>query len=489
MKKKQFSIVVLTLFLLFTASITWAQTISSQKGLTTVVFNLKEGKMKILLPDYIRPGDHISGTILMEPSGKNKEARNKSLKELLKKNIRIGQTTGPFQNADSFQKTIQDTREFYHFNTTVHLPFAVSLFISDGKEMQQPINLKTTDLFPVQSGCSNPSHVLNNSALNINGPFDGNASNTKCTINNKPVEVIAESPRQSIIQMPDVQTGKQQISISENGKIICTSEINTVELLVTAGKTNLLRGERSFIQVTIKGLEQIKDTATLIINNKSTDVITLTPFQTQTIFLVPDSFMNRGTYNKQFEITGVSPGSFNVNVDLQLPDAMYDLKVMDNQFEQNPGSYGWRGGNPCETKGPITWRWHRTLPCAIELKVEEYGVTPESKEVIDFIIDQFKKLSKKGGNIGEKMAKCFSFKGKSFWIFARCYREWDDWDVTYECINGVWVQTGMVHVLSGRDDLSGWVKLMAAGGNYEWLPTDSYEWVIEGIAKSVFCCD
>jgi hypothetical protein len=252
---------------------------------------------------------------------------------------------------------------------------------------------------------------------------------------------------------------------------------------------NLSSGETSFIEVTVNGLDQLKDTAVLTITNQSTDVIAMLPMNTQTIFLLPDSFHTQPIFSKRNIITGIRPGVFNVNVNLGLPGVMYDVKTMENKFQQNPGSYGWRGDDPCENKGPITWRWHRTLPCAIELKVEEYGVTPEDKEVIDFIIDKLKKLSKKGGNIGEKMAKCLSFKGKSFWIFARCYRDWDDWDVTYECINGVWVQTSMVHVTSGRDNLSGWIKLMAAGGNYEWLPTDSFDWVTEGIAKSVFCCD
>lgn len=489
MKSIHFSHAAFILLLLLSASISRAQTISSQKGLTTIEFVLKEGSLKVRLPDNIRPGDLISGTVLLEPAGKSVKERTKSLNHLLERNIRIGQTTGPAQKMHSFPLQTQGKQELLRFQTTVAFPFAVSLFSPDGKELQQPVTIRVDDVFPTQTACANPTHVLSNSPCMITGPFDGDAANTKCSINNIPVEVIAESPRQTVIQVPDLPAGEKQVSISENGKQICVSAVKTVELIVTAGKMNLSRAETSFIETTVNGLDRLKDTAVLTITNQSTDVIVMSPMNTQTIYLLPDSFHAQTSFSKRNIITGVRPGVFNVNVNLDLPGVMYDVKAMENKFEQHPGSYGWRGDDPCETKGPITWRWHRTLPCAIELKVEEYGVTPEDKEVIDFIIDKFKKLSKKGGNIGEKMAKCLSFKGKAFWIFARCYRDWDDWDVTYECINGVWVQTSMVYVTSGRDNLSGWIKLMAAGGNYEWLPADSFNWVTEGIAKSVFCCD
>ena len=66
---------VLSLFLLVPASITRAQTISTQKGLTTAEFNLPRGKIKIYLPDDIRTGDIISGRIVTEPAGKSPKQR------------------------------------------------------------------------------------------------------------------------------------------------------------------------------------------------------------------------------------------------------------------------------------------------------------------------------------------------------------------------------------------------------------------------------
>lgn len=58
----------------------FAQTITSQKGLTTVTFNVPEGKITIYLPDDIRSGDIISGTVSAEPGGKNaKQVQKKGI--------------------------------------------------------------------------------------------------------------------------------------------------------------------------------------------------------------------------------------------------------------------------------------------------------------------------------------------------------------------------------------------------------------------------
>jgi hypothetical protein len=163
-----------------------------------------------------------------------------------------------------------------------------------------------------------------------------------------------------------------------------------------------------------------------------------------------------------------------------------------NRFsmKQNPGSYGWREDDPCEEEGPVTWSWHQTFPCKIEIKIVDYGNTPGEQEVVDYIIEQLGKLSEKGGDIGNKMGKAFSFKGRAFSMFARCFRDWENWDITYVCVSGRWKLQSMVpgKPSKGRDDLSGWIPLLNAGGNNEWFKTDDSKWVDEAIAKAVFCC-
>ena len=62
----------------------FAQKISSEKGLTTATFQVPEGKIKIYLPDDLRTGDIISGTVVAEPDGKNEKQIKKNADKLVK---------------------------------------------------------------------------------------------------------------------------------------------------------------------------------------------------------------------------------------------------------------------------------------------------------------------------------------------------------------------------------------------------------------------
>jgi hypothetical protein len=89
MRKLLSLIVVVNLLLLLPASNTRAQTISSQKGLTTAVFPTQYGDVKVFLPVDVRSGDMISGTVVAEPKGNNARQIEKNLAELVKFNISI----------------------------------------------------------------------------------------------------------------------------------------------------------------------------------------------------------------------------------------------------------------------------------------------------------------------------------------------------------------------------------------------------------------
>jgi hypothetical protein len=80
--------------------------------------------------------------------------------------------------------------------------------VSPERKLQGPIELlningiKTAELIfpetkeqkPALAEFAIPFHALTGSPLRITGPFDGNSSNTNCTLNNKPMEILAESP-------------------------------------------------------------------------------------------------------------------------------------------------------------------------------------------------------------------------------------------------------------------------------------------------------
>ncbi len=315
MKKNHLFSTVFFLFLLTAASITRAQTVSSQKGLTTAVFNLQQGKIKIYLPDDIRPGDVISGTVVAEPEGKNEKQIEKNLAALKKYLIGFNNEKFP----------VSDAGKMFQFLVQPGKPVTTPLQLINASDVVSgQVALPTTaekDQQPASGQCNVPSHALTGSPLRITGPFDGNASNTSYTLDNKPVEILAESPRQCIVTYPANAGGNHTLSGQENGKPVCSKQITGVDMDISAGKLNLQKGETTFINVNISGLQNLPDTALLTLTNISTDVITMADGNNIAVTIPPPADSAKGTYTRRFNIQSIKTGSFLVAVHLNLSES------------------------------------------------------------------------------------------------------------------------------------------------------------------------
>jgi hypothetical protein len=316
MRKPHLFSAVLSLFLLVPASITWAQTISSQKGLITAEFSLPQGKIRVYLPDDIRPGDMISGRIVTEPSGKNAKQIEKNLAELTKHSIGLNNEKFP----------VDKNKETFQLHVDKSLLGPITLLNSSGMKTAELIIPEPKMQLSSPAECGIPSHALTGSPLPIRGPFDGNSDNTSCTIEDKPATVLAESPGKCIIAYPADAGGVHTINVQETGKQSCTRLVSGVQLDVSAGKLNLRKGERTYIDVKISGLQNLPDTAKLTLNNITTDIVAMIPSNIVLIPLAPDS-VGSGIFNRRFDIQSVRTGSFIVNVDLDLPEVQYEVKL------------------------------------------------------------------------------------------------------------------------------------------------------------------
>jgi len=303
---------LLSLFLLLPASIIWAQTITSQKGLTTAVFTTQYGAVKIYLPDDIRPGDVISGTVVAEPEGRNARQTEKNLAELIKYSVGIDGNKFPVKPGSSA------------FNWLVHqekkLTSPLELLHVSGYKAGQ-LTLQFMEL-PVKmpaspEKCFIPPHALTAAPLKIPGPFDGDMATTQCSLNNQPMPILAESPRSCVVSYPTGGSGINNLQVKENGQQRCARDVSGVQLNVSAGKLDLQRGEKTYVDVSITGLQGIPDTCTLTVTNATPTVVTMSPSNNVVIPLIPDS-LSGGTFNRRFDIKSNRAGGFVVNVDLSM---------------------------------------------------------------------------------------------------------------------------------------------------------------------------
>ncbi len=313
MRKLTIFSAVLSLFLLVPASIIWAQTISSQKGLTTAVFPTQYGNVKVYLPDDIRPGEQISGTVIAEPKGNNARQTEKNLAELIKYTINLdGNKYAVGAMPETFKWLVHQDRQ-------VAVPLEL-LNVTGTKAHELKCNiLPVIGTDPFEYGCAIPSHALTDAPCRITGSFDGNAANTNCTLNNQPMQVLAESPRQCIVQYPANAQGPGSMLVAENGEQKCTRQISGVNMQVTTGDLNLRKGQNTFIDVKVTGLENLPDKATLTIANVTPNVVTMTNGNVQVIPIWPPTDSSHGTFSVNCPAVSITTGNFVVNINLDLP--------------------------------------------------------------------------------------------------------------------------------------------------------------------------
>ena len=273
---------------------------------------IEVGKYDLYLPDDIRPGDLISFNSKIIADGDKPKEINKNLASLNSNTISLGSHN--FMPGTSGQKLNLSAQEFKNLSLLVKNTAGKTLYEAPLDLSNLTVPLRASSTFAL------PTHALAGGPFRVTGPFDGNAENTKCTINNKEAVILAESPRQCIIEFPKDVKGSATITITEGEKTI-TQNINGVDYTIAAGKMNLLKGESTYIDVKISNLQNLQENATLSLENLTTGVVVMAGGNVQVIPILPESVSGVGTFYKRFTIQSLKTGTFTINVDLQLPDA------------------------------------------------------------------------------------------------------------------------------------------------------------------------
>ena len=280
--------------------------ISSAGGIRTVTFLNPAGKIKVLLPEDMAAGDTISGTVSTEPAGKNDAEKEKNQ----------GVLNGYVIDLGGGDKVKADTPRF---SWTPHIPQAstgVKYVLKIVETLGPNGTAVSTAEFPINTTApTTPTQftipVLGQTGrpVPITGPFDGNSSDTKCTIGGQESPVIVESPRQAIIRAPTGFTGLTEIKVNE-GNATATGQFRNVGVNLTAPKTSLLKNEKTPVNLLVSGLKGI--TVPVPLQLVTTGPVETQGGNTQNLQIKPNQVQTNGEFSRSFELTGVSAGNFKV---------------------------------------------------------------------------------------------------------------------------------------------------------------------------------
>lgn len=340
-------------------------------GIKVGEFNIAPGRITVTLPDDIRAGDTISGTVVAEPKGNTPEERTANHTKMKDYVITLFYVDPPVPNP--LPEIIVDLTKALPLNpVTIPLgpftappKFGAGLFLMPNENAPVKPCDRTGAITAINEGCSpisqlvfrapdpmngffvqtpdgdaatassegifvftrpepDPVYVFppvgqTGKPVVITGPFDGNATNTGITCEplgptqpptytpGQPIYVIAESPRKAVFTSPSNLTGALQATVDEGGKKT-KAPFRNVGVNLTAPKTSLLKGEQTTLTVQVTGLQNLTQPVPLTL--ECNGVITMTGGSYQPLTIQPSQVRPDGTYTTTRDITGVQAGGW-----------------------------------------------------------------------------------------------------------------------------------------------------------------------------------
>jgi hypothetical protein len=260
----------------------------------------RAGRITIYLPDDIRAGDTISGTILAEPAGKTESARARN-RDTLNGYV-----------YDAADRRVRRTGDVLTFTVPAAGLLTLAATAGGGKSIGKAV----IHAHPAAPGGGGALPTLGQAGRPqlIPGAFDGDLGNTRATISNRPVEIIAESPRGTVIKCPDAPVGATTLQVHDGGTTLNVPFHNAAVSLATA-KTILNRGETTSVSILVEGLPPLIETELVQLTLVGSPTIRLEGGNAQQVALRPDA---GGVATLERQVTALSPGPYEVSAQLVL---------------------------------------------------------------------------------------------------------------------------------------------------------------------------
>ena len=305
-------------------------TSDTSPGLHTTSLASLHGTVRVYLPEDIRVGDTISGTVEVEPSGATPEERERNGATLSGVVVAIEEEQTPA--SDGF---VRWQVPIIESGTAV-----VVLRDPSGAEVGRttvPVNPVADEMLPVGPSISDdyelPAIVQFGNPFTITGPFDGELDTTALDFGGE-LTLLAESPRTLIARAPTELVGQHTMTLSE-GQTVTSREVNCLHLILSAGKLDLLRGETTTVTAEVTGFAGLDPEAYPIefeMINHSPETVTMEGLEDnrfyQLIFAEDissgEDLATEGSFVVESTLHGIRTGTFNISATVTSP-ILFDI--------------------------------------------------------------------------------------------------------------------------------------------------------------------
>jgi len=273
-------------------------------GLQTTTFDTPKGNIVFNVADDISAGSSLSGTVYVNPKGRDDEERKANAAALGKHSIEFGNQSISTASLkyDPFKMTLA--------NSSIGLR---PLVLKDrkGKEVARTVVYVSHPIVSeIASEFNLPEIGQEGGSIRIGGKFDGDSANTGVKIGDTKLPIVAESPTTTVAYNGSSKLGLGRIEVTENGASE-SGDFRNLGIRLSAPKLDLLRGEQTTLTVKVFGLAGIEKPVPLILQNESPLVISMARGNRQNLLINPSEVEN-GVYTTTRGLTGVKRGSFTI---------------------------------------------------------------------------------------------------------------------------------------------------------------------------------
>lgn len=228
------------------AALLQSPTVETDAGLHTVTFDTLYGNVVVALPDDMRATDTISGTVLVEPRGKDAAERAKNATAL---SGFVVEGAGSRTSSGQFKWAVPAA-----------LIASMPLVLKDargrtvGRAAAIPLDSANT---PTPSAFQAPPFAQSGRPLVCVGPFDGDFLTTSASVGGAPADELAESPRQVVLRSMGA-TGAGEIQIQEGDKRFA-APMQSLLVRLTAPTQTLLQNQTTDVKCVVSGFDAAPD--------------------------------------------------------------------------------------------------------------------------------------------------------------------------------------------------------------------------------------
>lgn len=287
--------------------------VEKKNGLTTVTFNTPKGKVTVTLPEKTHAGDVISGTVIAEPKGKNKKQKTKN------KNVLNGYVVELVKKKNPVKKE-KVTWKIPGVCKKNEIPLI--LRNEKGEVLRSGLLsvIEKTKDDPVLKALNGtdfqiPGYLRGGEPEMISGIFDGDLQNSSIIIDEKEIEILAESPSEIFFKAPSDIKGKALVDVFENDKKL-REEVNVIHLNMEAKRLSLRKGEQTTVSIEISGIEKLNCEIPLCISNLSSENIKLDGGDYQMMFIKPASIRGKNSFRIETGVKAIGSGGFSISAEI-----------------------------------------------------------------------------------------------------------------------------------------------------------------------------